>query len=538
MRLAGGRSRAKVRPRSPRSTHAPSGMAGRSATLVPLMATTGPRSDGTSRSSAPGSSLAIMERNSPSRAAGMSTRNKAGRAAWDGLADLGQQAGAARGQHDEQRQAEAERHRQADRCRPGPVERRDAEADDRPAAMPQAARGHAQQKPKAGEQQHQPGNGADSGRGEGGVAGAGDGQSGGGCKRQRRDEPAPPCAIEVADVAAQQLCRPGVDRRGNRAPARRQGHQQAEQAGLGQGRPLRRGIGRNGQRRTGNRAGQSRDHRADAQPDREGRGDDDQHLDDEHAGERAAACAKQLEDGDGRSAGGGEGLGRAGDSNPAGGQCRQGDQQQHLTHAFDETPCAAAGFAPIEGVPAAFGKALAESLGRDARIGAFGQQQAVGTGVDAARLDQSGRGEAGLVDERRRGQREAGHGRHGRDDAGDAERAVADADIIPDPHRQPLGKVGAQSDFAARWTLSCVELQSAGERPAGVDAAQLRELGPAARGDNGRTRGRCLRDRAQGFQGGAFRRDWPPAGRRRAPGRRRAIRGRGRQWPGRSPSRG
>ena len=103
-------------------------------------------------------------------------------------------------------------------------------------------------------------------------------------------------------------------------------------------------------------------------------------------------------------------CGRAGDAEPADGQRRQGDQQQHFADALDEAPGAAAGLAAVDGAPAALGEALAEGLGGGARIGAFGEQQAVGGGVEAAGLDQAGGGEAGFVDQGRRRQREAGHG--------------------------------------------------------------------------------------------------------------------------------
>ena len=56
-----------------------------STTRVPLIATTGPRSVGTMRSSAPGASRRTMARKRASSAAGMSTRNRAG--AWRGIFD-------------------------------------------------------------------------------------------------------------------------------------------------------------------------------------------------------------------------------------------------------------------------------------------------------------------------------------------------------------------------------------------------------------------------------------------------------------------
>ena len=261
---------------------------------------------------------------------GMSTRNKAG--ARLGMVWRSRPGGWRRSrQHDQQRQAEAERHRQPDRGRARPVERRDAEADDRPAAMPQPARGDPQQQPEAGEQQHQPGNRADADGREDGIAGAGDGDRGGGCERQRRDaasaascrstsptSPRSSCAgrVSTAEATGPQLAAKLISTPNRLASAK------ASHCGAG--------SGGTGSSRAGNRADQRRGDRADGQPDREGRGDDDQHLDDQHRVDRAAAGADQLQDGDGRPARGGEGGGRARHAEPADRQCRQGDQQQHL----------------------------------------------------------------------------------------------------------------------------------------------------------------------------------------------------------------
>ena len=181
MVLAGGKSSAKVSPRSPRRIHAPSGIAFIALTGVPLSAVTGPRSDGHQPQFAAGK-FRLGQRLEPRgrRRAGMSTRNRAGAFCGMLVSISARMLAAAPDKRDQHRQPEPERHRQPHRRRAGAVERGDAEPGDRAAAMPRRARDPADRQPEHGEQPAQPGDGRDPDRREAAVAGAEDGERGGG----------------------------------------------------------------------------------------------------------------------------------------------------------------------------------------------------------------------------------------------------------------------------------------------------------------------------------------------------------------------
>ena len=217
-------------------------------------------------------------------------------------------------------------------------------------------------------------------RGEHAVAGAEDGERGGGGERQRRaDEVArrwaatPPTAprsncagrVSLAPAIARQLAAKLISTPNSAAwPS-------ASHCGLGSG-----ATGRSGPASLATSAGAAA---PTARPARMASPAISAQLDQQHRVDRPPRRADQLEDGDALAARGGEGGGGARHAEPADRQRRQRHHQQQLAEPVDEPPRAAAGVVAVGGAPAAVGKALLEGVADGLRVGAVGQEQAVAT---------------------------------------------------------------------------------------------------------------------------------------------------------------
>ena len=175
----------------------------------------------------------------------------------------------------------------------------------------------------------------------------------------------------AVDRAAQQLRRARVACPGDRAPARGEADQDAEQGRLRQARSIAgSGRARPASKRAGKLGDQRRCRRPDRQPGEDRQPGDQPELDQQHRVDRPPRRADQLQDGDALAARGGEGGGGARHAKPADRQRRQRHHQQQLAEPVDEAARPAAGVVAVGRAPAAVGKALLERLADRLGIGA------------------------------------------------------------------------------------------------------------------------------------------------------------------------
>ncbi len=218
------------------------------------------------------------------------------------------------------------------------------------------------------------------------------------------------------------------------------------------------------------------------------------------------------------------------DADAADAERAQRDQQQHLAGPLGEAAGAAGGFALVGDPPTAFGKAFLEGFAEPFERGAGRKGDAIGAGVEAARLDQPRGVEPGAADQHGRREREPRRGGKLVDDPGDPEVGKAEAKRAADTQRIALGQLAPDRGLArAAGMRPVVEGNPAGGGPAFVHARQVDERGLAA-DLRGAAQGHAFAHGAEAGDRGAFLAAWRCVARRSATGRRRAARGPGLRW--------